>query len=146
MACVNLDRPLSKKPTMRCDYRRDHGHETNRCQSLKFQVERLIKAGHLRRYIKEVDRKEGSTPTASKTTTGTVASPEPRPAIKYILGGPFENQYQSKRQQKKLLRATTIKARVKAIHISGSRKEIEPIDEPYILSPYQPEQGHYAPL
>ena len=37
--------------SLRCDYHRDHGHETNHCQSLKFLVERLIRAGHLRRYL-----------------------------------------------------------------------------------------------
>ena len=34
---------------LRCDYHRDHGHETNHCQSLKFLIEKLIRAGHLRR-------------------------------------------------------------------------------------------------
>ena len=78
---------------MRCVYHRDHGCETNRCRSLKFIVEKLIKVGHLRRYIKEVDHEEGSAPTPRKTTTSIVAPPEPRPAINYILGGPFDDQY-----------------------------------------------------
>ena len=123
---------------MRCDYHRDHGHETNRCQSLKFLVERLIKVGHLRRYIREVDRKEGSTPTTSKITIGVVAPPEPRPTINYILGGLFDDQYQSKRQQKKLLRAATIKARVNIIHTSSSQEETKPIDDPISFPPVNP--------
>ena len=43
--------------SLRCDYHRDHEHETNRCQSLKFLVEKLIRARHLRRYIRESTRR-----------------------------------------------------------------------------------------
>ena len=59
-----------------------------------------------------------------------VASPESRPSINYILDDPFDDQYQSKSQQKKLLRAATIKARVNAIHTRSSCAETEPIDGP----------------
>ena len=137
MACANLEGPLLKKPvhTMRLcpSSHRDNGHETNRCRSLKFMVERLIKAGHLRRYFREVDRGEESEPTADKITTGAAAPPEFRPAINYILGGSLDDQYQSKRQQKKLLRASTVKAQVNAVHTSGSREETKLIDDPYPL-------------
>ena len=47
--------PSQRNPSTRCDYHKDHEHETNRCRSLKFLVEKLIKAGHLRRYVREVD-------------------------------------------------------------------------------------------
>ena len=94
-------------------------------------VERLIKAGHLRRYIREVDHGEESEPTVDKITTGAAASPDFRPAINYILGGSLDDQYQSKRQQKKLLRAATVKAQVNAVHTSGIREETKPIDDPY---------------
>ena len=50
-------------------------------------------------------------PIADRLTAGAVVPSESRAAINYILGGPFDDQYQSKRQQKKLLRATTVKAR-----------------------------------
>ena len=52
--------PAQRNKSLRCDYHRDHGHETNRCRSLKFLVEKLIKAGHLRRYLKEEDQGEES--------------------------------------------------------------------------------------
>ena len=48
--------PMRANPhnqSLRCDYHRGHDHETNRCQSLKFLVEKLIRAGHLIRYIRE---------------------------------------------------------------------------------------------
>ena len=85
---------------MRCDYHRDHGHETNRCRSLKFMVERLIKAGHLRRYIREVDLEEESVLTIGRITTDVATPPESRLGINYILGGPFDDQYQSKRHKR----------------------------------------------
>ena len=55
---------------------------------------------------------------------------ESRPAINYILGDQFDDQYQSKRQQKKLLRVATIKARANAIYAEESREETKPIDGP----------------
>ena len=39
--------PDQRNGSLRCDYHRDHGHETNHCQNLKFLVEKLIRAGHL---------------------------------------------------------------------------------------------------
>ena len=54
---------------------------------MKFLAERLIKAGHLRTYVREVDRIVGSRPLADRVTAGVVASSETRPSINYILGG-----------------------------------------------------------
>ena len=113
---------------MQYDYHRDHGNEANRCQSLKFLVERLIKARHLRRYVREVNRGVKSGPPADRITAGAVVPSKFRLAINYILGGLSDDQYQSKHQQKKLLRAATVKAWVNAIHIRGSRQETKPID------------------
>ena len=45
--------PDQRNRSLMRDYHMDHGHETNHCQSLKFLVEKLIRAGHLRRYIRE---------------------------------------------------------------------------------------------
>ena len=45
--------PDQRNRSLRCDYHRDHGHETNHCQSLQFLIEKSIQAGHLRRYIFE---------------------------------------------------------------------------------------------
>ena len=112
-------------------------------------VERLIKAGHLRRYIKEVDCEEESTPIVDKATTGVAAPSEPRPAISYILGGLLDEQYQSKCQQKKLLRAATVKARVNAVHTRGSWEKTKPIGDPIsfsLVNPYRVIVPHYDAL
>ena len=112
-------------------------------------MERLIKAGDLRRYVREVDRRAESGPTVERITVGAATLLEFRPTINYILGGLFDNQYQSKCQQKKLLRATTIKARVNAIHIGGSHEETKPIDGPISLPLVNPNRvivPHYDAL
>ena len=98
-------------------------------------MKKLIKARHLKRYIKEIDQGAESRQDANRITVGTVTLPESRPTINYILGGPSDYQYQSKRQQKKLLRVSTIKAKVNAIHTKGSRVETKPIDDPISFPP-----------
>ena len=94
----------------------------------------MIKARNLGRYIREIDREEESVPTVDRTTTGVVALSESISAINYILGGPLD-QYQSKCNQKKLLRASTVKALVNAIHTRGIKEETKPIDEPISFPP-----------
>ena len=51
-------------------------------------VEKLIKAGYLRRYIKEIDHGVESGQTADRVTVDVVSLLESRLAINYILGGP----------------------------------------------------------
>ena len=89
--------PSQRNRSLRCDYHRDHGHEIDRCQSLNFLMEKLIKATHLRRYIKEIDQGPELRQDADRITVGAVAPPESRPTINYVLGGPSDDQYQSKR-------------------------------------------------
>ena len=72
--------------SLRCDYHRDHDHETNHCQSLKFLVEKLIRAGHLRRYIREPTRGVAAAPTADRDVIDIKHASGPRPAIIFILG------------------------------------------------------------
>ena len=68
------------------------------CRSLKFFVEKLVKARHLMRYIKEADDREESGSAIDKIVVGATTLSEPRLVINYILGGPSDDQYQSKRQ------------------------------------------------
>ena len=106
--------------SLRCDYHRDHDHETNHCQGLKFLVERLIWARHLRRFIREPPRGTESAPAVDKAIVATELTSEPRPTINFVLGGPVDDQYQSKKQRRKMLRAASIRARVNTINTSES--------------------------
>ena len=112
-------------------------------------MKRLINAGYLRRYVKEVDRGVEFVPTTDRITVGAAALSESRPAINYILRGPFDDQYQSKRQQKKLLRAATVKVQVNSVHTKGSREETKPIDGLISFPPVNPNRvivPHYDAL
>ena len=61
------------------------------CRSLKFLVEKLIKAGHLRRYIREVDQGPEPRQIADIIIVNAVAPLESKPAINYILGSPSDD-------------------------------------------------------
>ena len=112
-------------------------------------VERPIKAGHLIRYIREVDREEEYAPIVGRIIIGVATLPESRPVINYILGGPLDDHCQSKRQQKKLLRANKVKAWVNVVHTSGSREETKHIDNPIsfpLVNPNRVIVPHYDAL
>ena len=112
-------------------------------------MKRLIKVRHLRRYIREAKHGEESAPTADKTIADIPAPSESRPAINYILGVLLDYQYQSKRQQKKLLRAATVKGLVNVVHVKGSQEETKPIDDPISFPPVNPNRvivSHYDAL
>ena len=61
------------------------------------------------RYVSEIDQAPEPRQDADRIADGAVTPPEPRLAINYILGSLSDDQYQTKRQQKKLLRAATDK-------------------------------------
>ena len=94
----------------------------------KFLVKKLIKAGHLRRYLEEVDQGVESRHPIGRIAGSPVAPPEPKPAINYILGSQADDQYQSKCQQKKLVKVAMVKARVNVVHIESNQGEAELID------------------
>ena len=127
--------PSQRNQSLRCDYHIDHGHETNRCRSLKFMVERLIRVSHLRRYVRETVCGAEAAPTVERIAASIELSPEPRSTINYILGGPTDDQYQYKCLKKRFLRATTVQARVNTIHIPDSSRAIQPIDGPISFPP-----------
>ncbi|RVW22002.1 hypothetical protein CK203_109824 [Vitis vinifera] len=45
-------RPIYKNRSKKCAFHKDHGHTTETCRSLQYLVERLIKAGHLKQYLR----------------------------------------------------------------------------------------------
>ena len=95
--------PEQRNRSLRCDYHKDHGHETNRCQTLKFLMEKLIWASHLRGYIWDPARRAETAPAIERIMASSKLPSEPQPTINYILGGPTDDLYQSKHQRKKLL-------------------------------------------
>ena len=125
---ANLDQ---RNRSLRCDYHRDHSHETNRCQSLNLLVEKLIRVGHLRRYIWEPTRGTETAPAVDRAISGVEHPSEPRPTINFLLGGPANDQYQFKQRRRKMLYTTSIKARINTISTPESGATIQPIDGSY---------------
>ena len=135
--------------SLRCDYHKDHGHETNHCQSLKFLVEKLIRARHLRRYIRESVNGVAVAPTANMVIANTEHASGPRQAINFILGGPADSQYQSKKKRRKMLRAASIRARVNTVRAQENITAVQPVDGPISFPPINPTQvitPHYDAL
>ena len=108
--------PDQRNRSLRCDYHRDNGHKTNKCQGLKFMIERLIQVGHLRRFIWEPTRTAESVLAPNRALVIAEDSSEPIPTINFILGSPVDDQYQSKRQRRKMLCAASIRVRINTIN------------------------------
>ena len=130
--------PDQRNKSLRCDYHRDHGHETNHCQSLKFLVEKLVRAGHLRRYLRELTRGATVAPTADKAIAEIEQALEPQSTINFILGGPADNQNQSKKQWRRMLQAASVRSRVNTISNRGDVPAVLLVDDPISFPPINP--------
>ena len=141
--------PDQRNRSLQCDYHRDHGHETNNCQSLKFLVEKLIRADHLQRYLRGPASGTPVVPATDKAVAEIEYATEPRSTINFILGGPADSQFQSKQQQRIMLRTASIRARVNIINNQGSAPTTQPVDDPISFPPINPTQvitPHYDTL
>ena len=127
--------PDQRNISLRCDYHRDHGHKTNHCHSLKFLVEKLIQAGHLRRYIREPTHRATAAPTADRVVVSTKHASGPRLAINFILEGLVDSQYQSKKQRRKRLQVASVRAKVNTVSARENIIAVQPIDGPIFFPP-----------
>ena len=134
-------RPIRTDPTKRdhskkCAYHKEHGHTTERCRSLHYLVERLIKAGHLKQYIRSKARVKD---TPRNRDSGTSRTPvAPKAVINYIHGGPLDEEYNSKRNRQRLLRATSVRERVNSIRPGITGESARPINGIIVFSPVDP--------
>ena len=101
-------------------------------------VERLIRAGHLRRFIREPTRGTKTIPAADRAIVAIEHLSESRPTINFVLGGSIDDQYQSKRHRRKMLRAASVRARVNTISTPESCTAVHPIDGPISFPPINP--------
>ena len=121
--------PDQRNKSLRYDYHRDHGHETNHCQRLKFLVEKLILAGYLRRYLREPIHWVATAPTTDTAIAGIEHASGPRQAINFILGGSADSQYQTKKQRRKVLRTASVRARVNTVRAQENITAVQPVDD-----------------
>ena len=101
-------------------------------------VEKLIRANHLRRYVWETVRGNEAAHAVERIAASAKLPPEPQPTINYILGSPTNDQYQSKLQKKRLLRATKVRAQVNTIHVPDSSRVIQLTDDLISFPPINP--------
>ena len=135
--------------SLRCKYHRDHGQQTNYCQSLKLLIEKLIRAGHLRRYLREPTRGATTAPAANRVVADIEHASGPRLTINFIMGGPADNQYQSKKQRRRMLWVTLVRARVNTVSNRGDITAVLPVDGPISFLPINPTRvitPHYDAL
>ncbi|KAL6334887.1 hypothetical protein AAG906_023692 [Vitis piasezkii] len=103
-------RPLGTDPSKRdhskrCAFHKEHGHTTETCRCLHYLVERLIKAGHLKQYLRS---DAGGRDASQNHNSGAPRAPAaPKAVINYINGDPSDEEYDSKRKRQKLLRAAS---------------------------------------
>ena len=112
-------------------------------------VEKLIRADHLRRYLREPTREAIAAPPTDRVVVDTEHDSGPRPTINFILGGPAENQYQSKKQRRRMLRAASIKARVNTVSNQGEITAVLSVDGLISFPPINPTRvitPHYNTL
>nr|CAN84034.1 hypothetical protein VITISV_016994 [Vitis vinifera] len=134
-------RPLETDPSMRdrskkCAFHKDHGHTTETCQSLQYLVERLIKAGHLKQYLRS---EAGGRDASQHHNSGAPRAPvAPKAVINYINGGPSDEEYDSRRKRQKLLRAASIRERINSIRPGLTGEGPRPIDGTIIFPPVDP--------
>ena len=101
-------------------------------------VEKLIRAGHLRRYLRELTREATTDPPTERVVADTEHALGPRSTINFILGGPTDSQYQSKKQRRRMLRAASIRARVNTVSNRGEITAVLPVDGPISFPPINP--------
>ena len=101
-------------------------------------MEKLIRARHLRGYLRDSPPSIEAAPITERPTARLEVPSEPRPTINYILGGLADDQYQSSCQRKKLLRAATVRALVNTISTSNNSEAIQPVDGPISFPPINP--------
>ena len=128
-------RPIRIDPAKR-DHSKKCAYHKERCRSLHYLVERLIKAGHLKQYLRSEarvrDTPRNSDPRTSKTPIA------PKAVINYIHGRPLDEEYNSKRKRQRLLRAASVRERFNCIWPGVTDGSAQPIDGTIVFPPIDP--------
>ena len=128
--------PSTRDHSKRCAFHKEHGHTTETCRSLQYLVERLIKAGHLKQYLRS---DAGGKVTSQHHNPGAPrALAAPKVVINYINGDTSDEEYDSRRKRQKLLRAASIRERINSTRPGLTRGGPRPIDGTIIFPPVDP--------
>ena len=93
-------------------------------------VEKLIRVGHLRQYLREPTPEATAAPPTNRVVAYIEHASGPRSTINFILGGPTDSQYQSKKQRRIMLQAASVRARVNTVANRGDIAAALPVDGP----------------
>ncbi|XP_034701093.1 uncharacterized protein LOC117926126 [Vitis riparia] len=116
--------PSKRDHSKKCVYHKEHGHTTKTCRSLHCLVERLIKVGHLKQYLRS---DAGGRDASRNHNSGALRAPAaPKAIINYINRGPFDEEYDSKRKRQRLLRAASVRERVNSIRLGITGSALTP--------------------
>nr|CAN63705.1 hypothetical protein VITISV_013105 [Vitis vinifera] len=143
MSDFRWPKPLGMDPSKRdhskkCVFHKEHGHTTEECRCLHYLVERLIKARHLKQYLRS---DTGGRDVSQNHNTGAPKAPAvPKAVINYINGGPSDEEYDSKRKRQKLLRAASVRERINSIQPGITGGAPRPIDGTIMFPPVDPTQ------
>lgn len=88
--------PVERDHSKKCAYHKDHRHTTERCRSLQYLVEKLLKVGHLKQYV----RTGGKSRESSYNQGPRAPSAPVKAIINYIHGEPLDEEYNSKRKDR----------------------------------------------
>ncbi|XP_034707722.1 uncharacterized protein LOC117930990 [Vitis riparia] len=86
--------PSKRDHSKKCAYHKEHGHTTEKCRSLHYLVEKLIRAGHLKQYLRSDARGRDASRNHNFGTPRLLAAP--KAIINYINGDPLDEEYDSK--------------------------------------------------
>eukprot|EP00261_Vitis_vinifera_P029334 XP_010663874.1 PREDICTED: uncharacterized protein LOC104882409 [Vitis vinifera] len=124
--------PSTRDRNRRCAFHKDHGHTTETCRSFQYLVERLIKAGHLKQYLRT---DTGGGDVSQHNNSGAPRAPVATKAvINYINGGPSDEEYDSRRKRQKLLWAASIRESINSIRPVDPTRTLQPHRDALILS------------
>ncbi|RVW39098.1 hypothetical protein CK203_084155 [Vitis vinifera] len=110
--------------------------ELSNFRSLHYLVENIIRAGHLKQYIRSKVRSVGTSRSqASRAPSAPIVH---RVVINYIHGGLLDEEYDSKRKRQRLLRAASVCECIKSIRPELTDGSTCPIDGTIIFPPIDP--------
>ena len=99
---------------------------------------KLIKFRELKRYIREPTRGVAVAPTADRVVVDIEHASGSRPAINFIIRGPADCRYQSKKKRRKMFRVASVRARVNTVSARENITAVQPIDDPISFPPINP--------
>ncbi|CAA0814745.1 Unknown protein, partial [Striga hermonthica] len=133
------DRPTKPKSNLYSRFHKDYGHNTDDCRHLKDEIERLIKAGHLKEVIYKDRERTGQKRERSRSPRKRTRSPEkelpPKRGVIHIIFSGLTNG-DSNRARKAYARGKHAKVEVQQVDEGGLVMNFGPADVGEVERPH----------